>query len=69
MIEVLLVDDEVEFTRALAKVLRRRSFGVEVTGDASAALAALQRRPFDVVLLDVKMPGMDGIQALAEIMR
>jgi DNA-binding response OmpR family regulator len=66
-IKVLLVDDEHEFTSILSKILRRRGFEVEVAVDGVSALAALSRQWFDVVLLDIKMPGPDGIQILGEI--
>ena len=63
----LLVDDEAEFLDTLLKRLRKRN--VEAFGARSGeeALAFLDDRPVDVVVLDVKMPGMDGIQALREI--
>jgi len=67
--DVLLVDDEAEFTATLAKVLRRRGFEVIVAGTGEAALAALRKRQFTVVLLDVRMPGIDGLQVLDEIAR
>ena len=68
-IKVLLVDDEEEFTAGLSKVLRRRGFEVEVAGDAATALSLTSGRTFDVALLDVKMPGMDGIQLMGELHR
>jgi len=64
---VLLVDDEAEFTTALAKVLRRRGFETDVAGGGDAALASIAGRRYDVVVLDVKMPGRDGLSVLAEI--
>ena len=67
--EVLIVDDEAEFTETLAKVLRRRAVDVRVAPTGGQALAMLRSRPFPVVLLDVKMPGLDGLQVLAEIRR
>jgi DNA-binding NtrC family response regulator len=67
--DVLLVDDEIEFAATLGKVLRRRGFAVEVAPSGETALAILRERPFAVVLLDVKMPGLDGLQVLAEISR
>ena len=66
-IKVLLADDEREFTSILSKILRRRGFEVEVAVDGVSALTALSRQRFDVVVLDVKMPGRDGIQILGEI--
>jgi len=65
-IRVLLVDDEAEFAAGLSKVLRRRGFEVEVAGGGEAALSLARARPFHVALLDVKMPGLDGIQLLRE---
>jgi DNA-binding NtrC family response regulator len=64
---VLLIDDEEEFTSTLSKVLRRRHMEVNVASDGPSALLILAAERFDVVLLDVKMPGMDGIQVLQEI--
>ncbi len=66
-IKVLLTDDEREFTNILSKILRRRGFEVEAANDGDSALATLSQQWFDVVLLDVKMPGRDGIQVLGEI--
>ena len=67
--KVLLVDDEVEFTAGLSKVLRRRGVEVETASDGLTAVSRIVKEPFDVIVLDVKMPGMDGIQVLAEIKR
>jgi CheY-like chemotaxis protein len=68
-ISVLIVDDEAEFIDSLAKLLRRRGYDVEVATDGAHAVGQAQAKAFDVALLDVKMPGMDGFQALAEIKR
>ncbi|MFH0787755.1 MAG: response regulator [Pseudomonadota bacterium] len=67
--KVLLVDDEVDFTASLRKVLSRRGFEVETASDGLTALARIAKEPFDAIVLDVKMPGMDGIQVLSEIKR
>ena len=68
-IRVLLVDDEVNFTASMEKVLRRRGFVVKIASDGFAALPLIAREHFDVVILDIKMPGMDGIQVLNQIKR
>ncbi len=68
-IRVLLVDDEMEFTRGIGKILRRRGFEVVEAGSADAALALVEERCFDVALLDIKMPGKDGIQLLSDFRR
>jgi DNA-binding NtrC family response regulator len=67
--KILLVDDEVAFTASLGKVLSRRGFEVETASDGLTALARIVKESFDIIVLDVKMPGMDGIQVLAEIKR
>jgi DNA-binding NtrC family response regulator len=67
--KVLLVDDEVDFTAGLGKVLRRRGFEVETASDGMTAVVRIAKEPFDVIVLDVKMPGMDGLEVLAEIKR
>ncbi|MEJ2587014.1 MAG: response regulator [Deltaproteobacteria bacterium] len=67
---VLVVDDEEDFLETLVKRLERR--GIETRGVKSGeeALETMKQQLFDVVILDIKMPGgMDGIQALREMKR
>ncbi len=64
---VLLVDDETEFLSPLVKRLGRRNLNVRTAGSGEEALSALENFPADVVVLDVRMPGMDGLEALREI--
>ena len=64
---VLLVDDEKDFLSTVIKRLRKRDVNALGAGSGEEALQMLEQNPVDVVLLDVKMPGMDGIQALREI--
>lgn len=66
-IRVLLVDDEVDFTATLAKRLRRQGLVAMEAHSATAGFAVLEDTPVDVVLLDVHMPEIDGIQALKAI--
>jgi two-component system OmpR family response regulator len=68
-IKVLLVDDEVGFTAGLNKVLSSRGFDVKEAKDGLMALSMIGSEPFDVVVLDIKMPGMDGNQVFREISR
>lgn len=67
MARVLLVNDEERFRTTMGKLLRKRGFAVEKAGSGHEALVRIQQGDVDVVVLDVKMPGMDGIQALAKI--
>ena len=59
-IRVLVVDDDLGICRSLREILESDGCDVEVAGDGVAALAALNRLSFDVVLTDVVMPHMDG---------
>lgn len=68
-LRVLLVDDEELYAESLAKVLRRRGMVVATAKDGPAALAWMEANEVDVVVLDLKMPGMDGLATLEEIMR
>lgn len=68
-IKVLLVDDEISFTTSMQKVLSRRGFDVKVASNGLTALHLIAGEQFNVVLLDIKMPGMDGVQVLKEIRR
>jgi DNA-binding response OmpR family regulator len=66
-IKALLVDDEESFRTTLCKRLKRRGMVVEQAGSGEEALGMLAAFRPDVILLDVKMPGMDGLTALHKI--
>ncbi len=66
-VRVLLVDDEDVFRQSTAKLLARRGFLVEEAASGQQALASLQRSIPDAVVLDLRMPGMDGIATLQQI--
>jgi two-component system, NtrC family, sensor kinase len=66
-IRLLLVDDEDDFRRTIAKRLRKRGFALEEAGTGEECLSILEKTPVDVVVLDVKMPGMNGIETLHHI--
>ncbi len=68
-IKVLLVDDEVGFTGSLNRVLSSRGYHVKEAKDGLMALSMIGDEHFDVVVLDIKMPGMDGKQVFKEISR
>ena len=64
---VLLVDDERDFLEVLTRRLGKREVNVEGVSSGEEALQYLQAKPIDVVVLDVKMPGMDGLTVLRAI--
>lgn len=66
-IRLLLVDDEADFRKTLAKRLLKRGFSARQAGSAHVCLDILADHPMDVVVMDVKMPGMNGIEALHQI--
>ena len=65
--KILLVDDEVVFTNNMSKLLTNRGYRVTAVNSGDAAIRVLDEEDFDVVVLDLKMPGMDGITTLKEI--
>jgi DNA-binding response OmpR family regulator len=66
-IKVLLVDDEVEFVNTLAQRLKMRDLLVDTVYDGPQALDFIRKIEPDVIVLDLKMPGLHGIEVLREI--
>ncbi|MBC8430956.1 MAG: response regulator [Desulfobacterales bacterium] len=64
---VLLVDDEPEFLETLVKRLTKRGLNISTAKNGEEALAVIRGKGIDVAVLDVRMPGIDGIQTLREI--
>ena len=68
-VKIMLVDDEERFLSTTRKLLEKKGFEVATATGGEQAVAFLQTHLIHVVLLDVKMPGMDGIATLKEIKR
>jgi len=64
---VLLVDDERDYLEVITRRLGKRDLDVDGVSSGEEALQYLKARPIDVAVLDVKMPGMDGLMVLREI--
>jgi signal transduction histidine kinase len=64
---VLLVDDELDFLESLGRRLELRGLAISTAASGPEALEILDAKPVDVVVLDVRMPGMDGIETLRRI--
>jgi DNA-binding NtrC family response regulator len=64
---ILLVDDEIPFVEAMSKRLTKREFTVITATSGVEAIGKLETCDIDVVILDVKMPGMNGIETLRRI--
>lgn len=65
---VLLVDDEHEFVHALAERLTLRGLDVDTAPDGEIAVGKTGREAYDAVLLDMAMPGMDGVATLSAML-
>ena len=66
-LRVLAVDDEADFIETLVKRFTYRQIPVTAAGSGPEALELLEKQDFDVVILDMRMPGMDGLTVLKEI--
>jgi DNA-binding NtrC family response regulator len=64
---VLIVDDEPEYREILQERLQARGYRVDTAGTGLEALEELARAKFDAIVMDMMMPGMDGVQALKRI--
>jgi DNA-binding response OmpR family regulator len=64
---ILVVDDDHDICRNLSDILTDLGYEVDTAHDGHAALELARRRPYDVALLDYKMPGMDGVTLYREI--
>ncbi|HSO18473.1 MAG TPA: response regulator, partial [Desulfosarcina sp.] len=65
--KILLVDDESVFTANMSRLLEARGYRAHPVNSGAEAIRALENDAFDVVVLDLKMPGMDGLTTLKEI--
>ena len=64
---ILIVDDDVDTCRNLSDILTDLGYRVDTANDGPTALKLVQQRRYDVALLDLKMPGMDGLTLYREI--
>jgi CheY-like chemotaxis protein len=67
MTDVLVADDEHGMRETLVDILSQSGYEVDAAPDGDAALSAIRRNRFDVVLMDIKMPGRDGVAVLREV--
>lgn len=65
--KILLVDDDVYIRDLYTEVLRDEQYDVSIAADGEEALNMISQGPFDLILLDVMMPKVDGIQVLTKI--
>ena len=65
MASILVVDDELSMREFLTILLEKEGYGVRAAADGKSALALLEGEPFDLVISDIRMPGMTGLELLA----
>ncbi len=65
--KILIIDDEESIRDGCTQVLSRKGFQVESTGDALLGLEMALKNIYDVILLDIRMPKMDGLEILKKI--
>ena len=68
-LKLMMVDDEARFLVTTEKLLKKKGVDVVTAGSGAEALEKLRQQTVHVVILDVKMPGMDGVATLREIKR
>ncbi len=66
-IKVLIIDDEVEFATTLAARLKLRNYSTQLATSGEEGLNSLEKEMPDVVVLDLKMPDLDGLEVLAQL--
>jgi DNA-binding NtrC family response regulator len=69
MARILIVDDDTQVLASVEMLLIHAGHEVRAVGQARHAVLTLEREPFDLVIVDVFMPGMDGYQAIKEFQR
>lgn len=67
--KILIVDDEETARKSLSDILRLEGYQVEARGDGPTAIKSFSEEEFDLLLLDLKMPGMDGLAVLEEVVK
>ena len=65
--KILIADDEIELASALAKILRKNNYSVDITNDGEEALLRFEQESYDAIILDIMMPKIDGIEVLKTI--
>jgi DNA-binding NtrC family response regulator len=66
-LSILVLDDEPIVSKRLQPALEKKGYGVETFCESSKALERFQEKPFDIVITDLKMKGIDGMQFLTEV--
>lgn len=66
-VDILIVDDEPNYLKALSDVLKKKGYRVDTATSADQLIAKAEKKPFNIILTDVRLPGMEGTKTFREI--
>jgi len=66
---ILLVDDDREFRKAMKRMFERSGYSIDLAADGKEALDVLSKVTFDLIISDLRMPNLDGVELMGEIKR
>ena len=66
---ILLVDDDQEFRKAMKKMFEKAGYDVTVSADGQEALDAIAEKSFDLIISDLRMPNLNGMELMEELKR
>jgi len=66
-VNILIVDDQVGMLETITDILQDKGYNAETAEDGYTAIDKVKRQPFDVIFMDIKMPGINGVQTFREI--
>jgi DNA-binding NtrC family response regulator len=66
---ILIVDDDVSMSRSMAMVLKKKGYQVTVADSGPDAIGMVQKNPYDIIFMDIRMPGMNGVEAFEQIQK
>lgn len=66
-VDILIVDDEPNYLKALSDVLKKKGYRVDTATSADQLITKAKKKPFNIILTDIRLPGMEGAKTFKEI--